>query len=385
MSEKNMHIETKLIHSGEPSPRISGAVNMPVFQSSTFEFTGEKNYDDVRYIRLNNTPNHVALNEKLASLENAEAAIVCASGMAAISTGLLAVLKSGDHILVQDCLYGGTHSLVTKEIRKYGIEYDFIDALDPASWEKSLRTDTRAIYVETITNPLIQVMNLDAVAEFAANKGLVSMIDNTFASPVNFRPSEHGFDLSFHSASKYLNGHTDLVAGAVIGRKNLVDEIRHLLNLLGGTLDPHACFLLQRGMRTLALRIKHQNSSALEIARFLQSHEKVVRVNYPGLADSPCHQTASRLLDGFGGMLSFELEGGVEEAERFVANTRLAICAPSLGGCETLVTIPVTTSHASLTVGERKAAGIADGLVRMSVGIENTGDLIEDFSQALEA
>src|SRR6267378_2605709 len=256
--KKESSIETKTVHAGEPSPRINGAVVMPIFQSATFESTGERPYDDIRYIRLNNTPNHKALAEKLAKLENAEAALVTSSGMAAITTTLLALLSTGDHLLVQDCLYGGTHDFVTKDLRDFGISYDFINGNKPEDWKRKLKTNTKAIYVETIANPLMGVPHLEDVVEFASAKGIVSVIDNTFASPINFRPPELGFDLSLHSATKYLNGHSDIVAGAVIGSRDLVKKITHRLNHLGGSLDPHAAFLLHRGMKTLALRVKHQ-------------------------------------------------------------------------------------------------------------------------------
>src|SRR5690348_3489130 len=283
-------VETKVIHAGEPRPRIAGAVVMPVFQSATYQYAGEKSYDDVRYIRLNNTPNHLALAEKLAALENAEDALVTSSGMAAISTTLLTFLAKGDHLLAQDCLYGGTHDFVTRDIEKFGISYDFIDGNNAESWERKLKPNTKAIYVETISNPLMQVPNLESAVNFAKRHGLVSMIDNTFASPVNFRPSELGFDLSLHSATKYLNGHSDIVAGAVIGKSNLVEQVTHKLNHLGGSLDPHASFLLHRGIKTLALRVKHHNESALQIAQFLEKHRAVSRVNYPGLKSHPNHE-----------------------------------------------------------------------------------------------
>src|SRR6266567_6421024 len=289
MKENLGGIETKVIHAGEPRPRIAGAVVMPVFQSATYQYAGEKNYDDVRYIRLNNTPNHLALAEKLAALENTEDAVVTASGMAAISTSLLTFLSKGDHFLAQDCLYGGTHDFVTKDIEKFGISYDFIDANDPESWKRKVKSTTRVIYVETISNPLMQVPDLESVVGFAKSHGLVSMIDNTFASPVNFRPSELGFDLSLHSATKYLNGHSDIVAGAVIGRADLVRKVKQRLDRFGGSLDPHAAFLLHRGMKTLAVRVKFQNESALNIARFLEGHPAVERVYYPGLASDPQH------------------------------------------------------------------------------------------------
>ncbi|MGZ6194608.1 MAG: trans-sulfuration enzyme family protein [Candidatus Binataceae bacterium] len=376
-------IDTKLIHAGEPEPRIGGAVAMPIFQSATFAYRGEQNYHDLRYIRLSNTPNHDVLHRKLAALENAEAALVAGSGMAAISTTLLALLGAGDRLLAQGCLYGGTHDLLTADLPALQIGTDFIDANDPASWREQLTERTRAIYVETVSNPLMSVADLGAVVDFAAAHGLVSIIDTTFASPVNFRPAEAGFDLSVHSCTKYLNGHSDIVAGAIIGRAHLVEKVAHKLNHLGGVLDPHACFLLHRGMKTLAVRVRYQNESALKIARFLEGHPSVRQVNYPGLESSPDHLRACELLDGFGGMLSFELEGGVIAADSFIDRVTLPISAPSLGGVESLITRPATTSHSGMTSEERSRAGIGEGLIRLSVGLEATEDLIEDFTRVL--
>jgi cystathionine beta-lyase/cystathionine gamma-synthase len=378
-------LETRLIHAGEPDPPIQGAVSMPIFQSSTFEYTGAASYNDLKYIRLNNTPNHIALHEKLAALEGTEAALVTASGMAVISTTLLTLLSSGDHVLAQDCLYGGTHDLITGDLPTLGISYDFIDADDPESWKHHLRANTKAIYVETMTNPLLQVGDLKAVVEFAKTHSLVSLIDNTFASPVNFRPPEWGFDLSIHSCTKYLNGHSDIVAGAVIGRADLIEKITHKLNHLGGSLDPHACFLLHRGLKTLSVRVKYQNESTIKIARFLEEHPAVRKVNYPGLESHPRHQRARQLFDGFSGMLSFELKGGVEAAERFMQNTTIPFVAPSLGGVESLITRPATTSHSGMSSEDRQRLGISEGLIRVSVGIEATEDMIEDFDQALRS
>jgi len=383
MGKTNREIDTKLIHAGEPNPLIQGAVSIPIFQSSTFEYGGQESYHDLRYIRLNNTPNHVALHEKLAALENGEAAVVSGSGMAAISTTLLALLSAGDHFLAQDCLYGGTHDLITKDLPAYGISSDFICGKDPNAWKKLLRPTTKAVYVESITNPLMQVANLKGIVEFAKEHRLYSIIDNTFTSPINFRPLEHGFDLSIHSCTKYLNGHSDIVAGAVIGQEELITKITHKLNHLGGTLDPHACFLLHRGIKTLAVRVRQQNASAMEIAQFLESRPQVERVHYPGLSSHPQHQRARELFDGFGGMLSFELKGDVEVAERFIRNTTIPICAPSLGGVESLITRPVTTSHACLSPEECKQVGISESLIRLSVGLEATADIISDFDQAL--
>ncbi len=376
-------IETKSIHAGEPEPRIAGAVAMPVFQSATFEYGGEESYHDVRYLRLNNTPNHVALHSKLAALENAEAALVTASGMAAISTALLTVLSSGDHLLAQDCLYGGTHNLLTNDFESFGLSYDFINGDDPASWENKLRPNTKAIYVEAMTNPLLEVADLKAVVEFARKHNLVSIIDNTFASPVNFRPVELGFDLSLHSGTKYLNGHSDIVAGVCAGRADLVEKITHRLNHLGGSMDAHAAFLFHRGIKTLALRVRYQNESTLRLAQFLEKHPAVEKVNYAGLESHPRHKRARELFEGFGGVLSFEIAGDVERAERFIKKTTLPIVAPSLGGVETLITRPVTTSHSGMSAEDRARLGISDKLIRVAVGIEATDDLIEDFEQAL--
>lgn len=383
MKSKYRRIETKLIHSGEPVPRIEGAVSMPIFQSAMFETAGESSYHDIKYIRLNNTPNHRALHEKLAALENAEAALVTASGMAAITTSILTLLSAGDHLLIQDCLYGGTHDFLTSEFSSFGLGFDLIDATDPRSWAKKLRSSTKAVYVETLSNPLLQIPDIDSIVEFARENGLVSMIDNTFATPINFRPSEWGFDLSLHSCSKYLNGHSDIVGGAVIGTAPLIERITHKLNHLGGTMDPHACFLLHRGLKTLAVRVERQNDNAAQIAGFLEAHPKVERVNHPGLASHPGHDAAQKHLDGFGGMLSFEIEGGVAEAKRFMENTQLPLIAPSLGGIETLLTRPAATSHSGMSAEERAKMGISDGLIRVSVGIESAEDIIEDFQRAL--
>ncbi|HVY82698.1 MAG TPA: aminotransferase class I/II-fold pyridoxal phosphate-dependent enzyme [Steroidobacteraceae bacterium] len=377
----HQRIDTRLIHAGQP--RIAGAVEMPIFQSAMFEYAGEASYHDLGYIRLNNTPNHKALHAKLAALEGAEAALITASGMAAISTTLLTVLRAGDHLLAQSTLYGGTQDLLTHDFPKLGIEVDLIDADDASSWRARLRPNTKAIYVEAMTNPLLEVGDLESIVAFARANHLVSLIDNTFATPVNFRPIEAGFDLSLHSASKYLNGHADIVGGAVIGSAQWIQRITHRMNHLGGCMDPHAAFLLNRGLMTLALRVRHQNESTLRIARFLEGHRAVAKVNYAGLESHPRHARARKLFAGFGGVLSFELRGSAEDADRFMQNVTLPAVAPSLGGIRSLITRPAVTSHAGLSREERLRAGIGDGLIRLSVGIEDADDLIEDLEQAL--
>ena len=384
MTTSFRHIETQLVHAGEPLPRILGAVEMPIFQSATFEYAGGGSYHDIRYLRINNTPSQLALHGKIAVLENAQAALVTASGMAAISTTLLATLCAGDHLLAQSCLYGGTHDLVTSELPKLGITCDFIDAQRRDSWEALLRPSTRVIYVEAMTNPLLEVGDLEGVAQFARAHGLLSIIDNTLATPVNFRPLDVGFDIAVHSATKYLNGHSDIVAGALAGDASTIERIRHKANHLGGCLDPHAAFLLKRGLKTLALRVRFQNDSTLRIAQFLEAHPAVACVNYAGLESHPQHARARRLFAGFGGLLSFELKGPPSRAEEFAQRVRIPTVAPSLGGVHTLLTRPAATSHAGLSRADRERLGISEALLRLSVGIEATEDLLEDFRQALK-
>jgi cystathionine beta-lyase/cystathionine gamma-synthase len=378
-----MRVETKLIHAGELQPRPERAVSMPIYQSSTFEYAGASDYHDVQYIRLNNTPNHVVLHAKIAALEGTEQALVASSGMAAISSTLLSLVAAGDHVIAHDGLYGGTFDLLTKDLPRLGVSCTFVDANRPETWAAQVTPRTRLFYVETITNPLVQVVALDQVARFARERGLVSIIDNTLATPINYRPVEHGFDLIVHSATKYLNGHNDIVAGVVAGRAELVAGVKHKLDHLGGSLDPHACFLLQRGLKTLAVRVRYQCQSAQELATYLSRHPKVSQVSYPGLDRHPSHARAKEWFAGMGGLMSFELADGAAAAERLFQRLEIPICAPSLGGTETLVTRPVTTSHAGLAPDVRRRQGITDGLVRLSIGLENTQDLIEDFASAL--
>ena len=383
MKSESGAIETLAIHAGEPKPRIGGAVVMPIFQSSTYEYSGEADYHDVRYIRLNNNPNQIALCKKIAAIENTEAALVAGSGMAAISATLMTVLSSGDHFITLDCLYSGTHELTTKILPGYGISHSFVDGNDHASWERALKPNTKAIYVETLTNPLLQVADLVRIVEFARANKLVSLIDNTFASPINYRPADHGFDIVLESCTKYLNGHDDLVAGAVAGDAERIRPIKHKLDILGGTLDPHACFLLDRGLKTLAVRVRHQNASALRIATFLSEHAAVKHVNYPGLPSHKQHERAAELFAGFGGMISFEIKGGAESADRMFERLRIPALAVSLGGVESLIIRPAAAIHPNLSAEQRDASGISDGLIRLSVGLEATDDLIADFERAL--
>ena len=373
---------TRALHAGSLRPRIEGAISTPIFQSSTFEYHGE-DYHDIGYLRLSTSPNHRVLGERIAALEGTEAALASASGMAAISGALLTLLSAGDHLLVQDCLYGGTTGLLDHELTRFGITYSAIDPQAPDSWDSLLQPTTRVIYVESLTNPLLQLADLEAVVEFARRNGLTSIIDNTFASPINLRPAELGFDLVIESCTKYMNGHNDLVAGSVAGPAESVERIRVLQNHVGGFLDAHACYLLERGLKTLAVRVRQQTETAGRLAAFLESQPAVTQVNYPGLESHEQHGRAARLLDGFGGMFSFELEGGMEQAEDFLAALTLPAVAASLGGAESLAVRPAAAVHGALTPEERARAGIADGLIRFSTGLEATDDLLADVEQAL--
>jgi len=376
--------ETLAVHAGERRPGPEGSVVFPIYQGTVYSLEPGADYHDIRYIRLNTTPTQRYLHDKLAALEGAEAAVATSSGMAAISTILLSHLKRGDHILVGDCLYGGTHDLLTRHADDLGWSFSTVDPHRPATWEAALRPSSRAFLVETITNPLMRVAALREVASFSRAHELTGIIDNTFASPVNCRPLSLGFDLVFHSATKYLNGHSDLVAGCVLGSGERIERVRRALNHYGGTLDPHAAFLLARGLKTLALRVRAQNANAAAVAGFLAAHPKVAAVNYPGLGTHPDHAVARELLAGFGGMLSLRVKGGLPAAERLLAAVRIPHIAPSLGGVETLMVRPAISSHAGLEASERERIGISEDLVRVSCGIEHPDDLIDDVRQALD-
>jgi cystathionine beta-lyase/cystathionine gamma-synthase len=377
-----MRFDTLAVHGGELVPGPEGSVVFPIFQGTVFTSEPGESYHDIKYHRLNSTPSQMYLHGKLAALEGADAAVATSSGMAAVTTILHTLLSAGDHLLVSDVLYGGTFDFVTEHAARLGWEYTSINPQDPSSWE--VRPNTKAVLVETITNPLMRVGRLREIVSFARQHGIVSVVDNTFASPVNFRPVVAGFDLVFNSATKYLNGHSDLVAGSVAGSVEMVERVRHTLNLYGGSLDPHAGYLLARSLKTLGVRVRQQNANALALASFLSSSPKVATVNYAGLPDHPDHAHANELLNGFGGMLSFRLTGGVEAAETLLEALTLPAVAPSLGGVETLITRPATTSHAGMPPEARAKAGITDDLIRLSVGIEDAEDLKTDFTKALK-
>ncbi|MGH9869625.1 MAG: trans-sulfuration enzyme family protein [Candidatus Polarisedimenticolia bacterium] len=377
-------IETLAVHGGEDREGHEGSLVFPIYQGTVYTVEPGTGYDDIKYHRLSTTPSQRYLHGKLAALEGGEDAVATSSGMAALTTIMLSHLRKGDHLLAGDCLYGGTHGFLLHHAADLGLSYTFIDPHDPSGWEAARTPSTRMIVMETITNPLMRVPLLGDLAAFARRHGLVSVVDNTFASPVNFHPLAAGFDLVYHSATKYLNGHSDLVGGCVVGSAERVTRVRKMLNHLGGTMDPHAGYMLARGIKTLALRVGAQNRNALALAGALQQHPKVQQVNYPGLESHPDHALAREMLAGFGGMLSFRPRGGTEAAEKVLASVTLPFVAPSLGGVESLMTRPAVTSHAGLSVEERKRAGVTDDLIRVSCGIEDAQDLVEDMKQALD-
>jgi cystathionine gamma-synthase/cystathionine gamma-lyase/cystathionine beta-lyase len=361
-----------------------GSAVFPIFQGTVYSVEDGTDYHGIQYIRLSSNPSQRYLHDKLAALEGAEAALATASGMAAVSTTLLTFLKRGDHLIASEALYGGTHDFLTRHADDLGLSYTFVDPHRPESWEAAVRPTSRMFLTETIINPIMRVPPLREVVAFARRSKLLTLIDNTLASPVNFNPLAAGFDLAFHSCTKYLNGHSDIVGGCVMGERGKVEQVRKMLNHFGGALDPHAGFLLARGIKTLAVRVRAQNANAMTLARFLSSHPKVAAVGYPGLETHPDYAHARELLSGFGGMLNLRLKGGVPAADALLGSVRIPFVAPSLGGVESLITRPVKTSHAGMSREDREKAGITDDLIRVSVGIESAEDLVEDFRQALE-
>ena len=374
-----MRTETMCVHAGGRFDPATRGINTPVYTSSAYEYLDGEARPYPRYF---NTPNQAAVVEKLCALEGAEDGLVLSSGMAAISSVLLGLLGAGDHAVIQDEIYGGTHAMVTQHFDRLGIAYTLAPA-DPAKLIGALTPKTRLLYVETPTNPLLTILDLRAVARAARERGIVTAIDNTFASPINQRPIELGIDVVVHSGTKYFGGHSDLCSGAVLGSRALVAKVRHACLSLGGSLDAQACYLLERSLKTLALRVERQTANALAVARALAADPSVARVNYPGLPSHPGHGIAKGQMSGFGAMLSFELVDRVDP-DRFLHALKLIRPALSLGGVESTICAPATTSHVKVSAEVRKRLGIGDGLLRLSVGIEHADDLVADLSQALE-
>lgn len=371
---------TLAVHAGAPAPKPGAPIVAPLVSSATF-YNAPEPEGEILYGRYANTETHRHIGEKLAALENAEAALVAGSGMAAISLAILTFAGSGDHVVAADSLYGGTRTLLTRELPRLGIESTLVDAA--GGWGEACRENTRLLYMEAPVNPTLRVPDPRPVARLAAERGIPLVVDATFATPVNFRPLEHGATLVVHSGTKYLGGHSDLVAGVLAGSADAVETARTRLTAFGPNLDPHAIWLLDRGIKTLALRVDRQNRSALDLARWLEAHPSVERVHYPGLASHADHSTAAELFSGFGGMLGFVVGGGDEAAVRVMRRFELVAVAPSLGGVESLASMPRHTSHAAMSREDRLAAGIEDGFIRISVGIEDVEDIRADLEMAL--
>ena len=374
------HPATRCVHAGADHDPSQG-VNTPIYTSSAFGYLDTQGN---RYPRYYNTPNQETVVAKLCALEQGEAGLLFGSGMAAISTTMLALLQSGDHVVLQNDLYGGTYHFVTAELSRLGIAYTLVDTPDAASVEAALRPNTRVIYVETPSNPLLKITDLRAVARVAHAHGLTTVIDNTFASPINQNPIPLGIDVVIHSGTKYLGGHSDLCFGAVVTSEELRQRIYQRAINLGGSINATTAALIERSLKTLHLRVRQQNQNAQALAEFLQQHPAVGRVLYPGLPTHESHTVAQQQMSGFGGMLSFELAGvGLTDVVALMRRLRMITPALSLGGVETLICSPAQTSHIKLTPQERRKAGVSDALLRVSVGIEHAADLTEDLEQAL--
>ena len=372
-------LNTICTHEGELEDKTYKGAISPLYMSTSYAF---EDVDVKRYPRYFNTPNQEALCKKVAALENAEAALIFGSGMAAISTSMLAFLTSGDHVVLQNQIYGGTHNLVVEQFEKYGIAYSFTKGMAVADFEVEIRENTKVLYIETPSNPLLQITDIEGVAELAKSRGLISMIDNTFASPVNQNPIDFGIDIVIHSATKYMGGHSDICAGAVASSAAHIEQIFQLAKNLGGSLSDYTVWLLERSIKTMGIRVKAQNENAQRLAEYLAGHPAIAGVYYPGLAEHPQHELAKQQMHGFGGMLSFELKEAAM-ASAFQKSLKLIKSSMSLAGVESTVLSPAQTSHALLTPEERANQGISDGLIRFSVGIEDTEDIIADLEQAL--
>lgn len=380
MKESKKGINTICTHSGElTDTEFHGAIS-PLYMSTSYAF------EDVmikRYPRYFNTPNQEALCKKVAALEHAEDALIFGSGMAAISTAVMAFLQAGDHIILQNLLYGGTYNLIVQQFEKFGISYSFTDSLEPADFERLIQPNTKVIYIETPSNPLLTITDMGAVASIAKRHGLITMIDNTFASPVNQNPIDHGIDVVIHSATKYMGGHSDICAGAVASTEEHIQRIHKLAICLGGSLSDYTVWLLERSLKTMGIRVQRQNENAMILAEWLDQHEGIKKVYYPGLTTHADHALAKAQMSGFGGMISFELEKGLD-AIAFRKGLHLIKSSMSLAGVESTVLSPAQTSHALLPAEERERQGISDGLIRFSVGIEEAEELIQDIEQSLQ-
>lgn len=389
MKDKEFQLETHAVHAGTPLSKKNGPLATPIYQTSTFEVTDlerqvSATHTDMFYTRYGN-PTLTVAEKAIAELEHTEAALLFSSGMAAVTSAILSVVKSGDHIVAQRDIYGGVTKFLTTWLPAYGVETTFVDTTDYEQHRRAIRPNTRLLYLESPTNPTLRVVDLKAVSAVARERGILTLIDSTFATPVNQRAADFGIDLVMHSGTKYFGGHSDLICGIVSGRADRIARLHESRTTLGCCMDPHAAFLLLRGIKTLAVRVQRQNENALRIAEYLAAHPKVKRVHYPFLAGHPQHGIAVEQLAGGGGVLSFEVEGSAEDARRVAESLHLFTLAPSLGGVDSLVTLPVLTSHAMISPEARQKMGVTEQMLRLSVGIENAGDLIADLEAGLKA
>jgi cystathionine beta-lyase/cystathionine gamma-synthase len=375
-------LATVVLHGGRDTGEADVPVVSPIYQSVNFvQEIGTA--EGLRYPRYGNNPNAETVQHRLAALEGSEAALVLASGMGATTCALLALLRPGDHLLASSWVYGGTHTLFTREFEAMGIDVTLVNPMESRAWRKGLRKKTRAIFLESPVNPTCRVVDLKPVSYLTKEVGLALVVDSTFASPINFRPLEHGADVVIQSATKYLNGHHDVLGGAVMGTAPYIEEVKQKMMVWGQGPDPFACWLLERGLKTLDVRVRRQNENALRVAQYCAEHDKVARVHYPGLESHPDHEVAKGCMNGYGGMLALELRGGAGAADRFIRRLKLIIHATSLGGVESLISEPRFSSHAHLSSAARAALGIPDGFVRLSIGLESADDLVADIEQAL--
>lgn len=389
MKRHRFHPETESVRGAASLEKRNAPLAQPIFQTSTFEVTDSEQqlratHTDMFYTRYGN-PTHTAVENTIAELEGVDTALLFASGMNAITTSILALVESGDHIVAQRDIYGGVTKFLSAWLPRLGVETTFVDSTDYDQHRRAICPNTKLLYLESPTNPTLRIVDLQKAVAIAREHGLVTLIDSTFATPINSRPAEYGIDVVLHSGTKYFGGHTDLICGVAAGRRDLIDTIRGSRTTLGGCMDPHAAFLLLRGIKTLAVRVARQNESALRIAEFLSAHPKVRSVNYPFLEGHPQRALAVQQMKGGGGVLSFEVDGTGEDAKHLSESLRLFSLAPSLGGVESLVSIPVLTSHAMISADLRQRMGVTEQMIRLSVGLENTDDLIADLEQALAA
>jgi len=382
---------TKAVHAGQHPDSLTGSISVPIYETSTFAFKdvqqGASRFAGTKegyiYTRLGN-PTIRALEESVAELENGEAARACASGMAAICTSVTAIAGKGDHVVATDCLYGGTHKLFSDILPKFGVEFTFVDSSLIENVEAAVKRNTKIIYIETPSNPTLKLTDLQAVSKIGKKHNIVTIVDNTFMSPYFQQPLKLSIDVAIHSLTKYLSGHSDIVGGVIAGSASFIKTLDPTLKNIGATLGPFEAWLTLRGIKTLALRMEKHNENAMKVAQFLEDHPKVERVYYPGLKSHPQHELAKKQMSGFGGMVSFELNGGLEAGRKIMNSVKLCTLAVSLGAVETLIQHPASMTHAVVPKEERLKSGITDSLVRLSVGIEDVQDIIDDLNQALE-